>query len=390
MRAVASGVILVALGILMAVLAVEATGRVAPGMLPQRIQDATGLVGRSGIGEFTRLQATMVSGDPDLGIRLRPGVDLFLRGHPDYAYHVRTSELDRTGLGVRGTVPAGRPFAVAVGDSFTFGVGVEETDTWVHRLSQALGASVVDLGLPSACLTQFTRMYTRYGAPLHPRVVLWEAYTPDIDKNVWFDMWLRHGGGPFYDWQVWARAVGTTGRGPIGAVKAWLDSHSITFNIVKLVVAGSGYHYRSPTMDIFFGAAFHFSLADPVTAQGWRLTRTAILDAAAMARREGATLVVVYFPQREEVYAPLLRGRFLVSEQGFGVPQRMLRQFTAEHKIDFVDLTPEMAAHGAAGEQLYFPHDGHWNERGNALVAALIEQYLLAHHLAVAAGVMGR
>lgn len=377
MRSVATKLMLVVLGVVLAIGLVEVGGRLNPNILPQRIQDATRLVGTREIGEFARLQASVVTGDPYLGIHLKPGVRLFLRGHPDYSYHITTSELDSTAIGIRGPAVVGQPFAVAVGDSHTFGAGSEVEDVWVSRLSLVLGEQVVNLGLPSASSIQYTRMYEQYGSPLRPRIVIWEAYAGDFLENVWFDTWLQNGGGRFYDWKIWANKVATSGRlGRMAALKKWLDSHSITFNLVKLVVAGVGYHYRSETMDIIFGRPFHFSMKDPDTARGWRLMEKAMLHAQAIAKRQGARLVVVYFPQREEVYAPLLRGKFAVGEKGLGVPQQMLRTLAAQHGFDLLDLTVGMAAHDAAGEQLYFRQDGHFNKRGNDLVALLIAQYL--------------
>jgi|GEM_PF-6443369 len=391
MRGVLAGLILMVLGMFMAVLIVEGAGRLNPNILPQRIQDATGLVGTRGIGQFARDQATIITGDPYTGIHLKPDVHLFLRGHPDYSYHIDTTALGTTGTGIRGTPVTGRPFAVAVGDSHTFGAGSEIGDVWVTRLSGLLDEQVTNLGIPSACSTQYTRMYERYGVPLHPRVVIWEAYTGDLVENVWFDTWLRSGGGQFYDWHEWARKVATSGRlGWVASVKNWLNDHSITFDLMKLVVAGVGYHYHSPTMDIIFGAPFHLSMTDPVIARGWVLMQKAILDADALASHEGATLVVVYWPEREEVYAPLLRGKFLMKEDGLGVMQQNLRALTTAHGIHFLDMTPGLAGRGAAGEQLFFRQDGHFNRRGNEAIAKLITRYLVEQHLAGATAAVSR
>lgn len=374
---------LMMVGLAVGVGLVEVGGRLEPNVLPQRIQDATRLVGTREIGDFARTQASIITGDPYLGIHLKPDVQIYLRGHPDYSYHIRTSELDGTGIGTRGPDVSGRPLAIAVGDSHTFGAGSEEGDVWVARLSLLLGAQVVNLGIPSASSIQYTRMYERYGAPLRPRVVIWEAYVADFLENVWFDKWLQQGGGEFYDWKIWADRVATSGRlGPAAAVKRWLDGHSITFNLIKLAVAGVGYHHRSTTIDMIFGRPFHFSINDPDTARGWTLMKTAILDAHTIAKRQGASLVVVYFPQREEVYAPLLRGKFATPEGGLGVPQQMLRSLADQYDFHFLDLLTGLAPYGMAGEQLYFRQDGHFNTRGNELIARLTAQYLIKAGLA--------
>lgn len=383
MRVAAINLLVALIGIVLAVGVVEGYGRLNPNILPQRVQDATRLVGTQEIGEFTRLQASIITGDPHLGIRLRPGVEAFLKGHPDYSYHVRTSELTQTGIGLRGPQIQGRPYAVAVGDSHTFGAGSEEADVWVTRLEHILGAPVINMGLPSASSIQYTRMLVHYGVELRPRIVIWEAYAGDFHENVWFDRWLQSGGGEFYDWKIWADKVATTGKlGHVTRVKKWLDSRSITFNLAKLAIAGVGYHYRSPTMDIVFGRPFNFTTEDPITMKGWELMQEAILEANDAARKQGAKLVITYFPMREEIYAPLLRGKFAVSDRGLGEPQRMISALAARQGMHFLDLTPGMAARGLAGEQLYFRQDGHYNKRGNEVIADLIAEHVRKEGLA--------
>lgn len=79
------------------------------------------------MGAYARTQASFFEGDPYLGIHLKPDVDLWVRGHPDFSYRVTTSPpVGSLNMGIRDMLSDKKPCGTAVGDSFTFGVGVNK------------------------------------------------------------------------------------------------------------------------------------------------------------------------------------------------------------------------------------------------------------------------
>lgn len=76
--------------------------------------------------DLSRHHAEMYVPDPDLLFKIRPHTD-FILNHPDYSARVKT-KLNLDGIGFRGGSLGGPKWAVAVGDSFTFGVGVDLED----------------------------------------------------------------------------------------------------------------------------------------------------------------------------------------------------------------------------------------------------------------------
>ena len=108
--------------------------------------------------------------DPELGYRPAPG---FARSAVAGA-----PALTITPQGARGPVdvPLGRTpgvaRVVAVGDSFTFGADVGDTDAWPARVAAALGVEVVNLGVQGYGLDQAALRLERDAPRWRPDVVL--------------------------------------------------------------------------------------------------------------------------------------------------------------------------------------------------------------------------
>jgi hypothetical protein len=375
------GNLLVALfGIALAVLAVEVLGRLVPDILPESIQSNMGLVGRQNIGGFIRAQASLIEGDPYLGLRLKPNMDVLLEGHPDFTFSVHTDPLGFEGIGFREDGPVENVYAVAVGDSFTFGVGVDASSSWVEVLQSELGLEVVNMGLPSASTLQYTRMLEQYGLALHPQVVLYEYYPADLIENTWFNMWLEAGSpGGAYHWQEW-RDKSESGNW-FQSVRLFLEENSITVNLL-LIPLKAIYHafpaqaHPSNGEDtyVFQGAVASREELDA----GRSLVQESILEAQRLAQQNGAQLVVVLFPTKDQIAGTVSTS----GEMGMD----WVLAFCEANAIRCLDLTPAFLEHAGAGEALYFPIDGHWNEQGNRLAASLMCQYLASEGL-IPAGV---
>ncbi|MGH7817334.1 MAG: hypothetical protein ACREOR_08085, partial [Candidatus Binatia bacterium] len=71
--------------------------------------------------------------DPDFRYITGPNLDLLVQ-HPDFKYRVQT-KLTFGQAGFRGGSLGGPVWGVALGDSFTFGMGVEQAATWVAQLA---------------------------------------------------------------------------------------------------------------------------------------------------------------------------------------------------------------------------------------------------------------
>jgi len=120
--------------------------------------------------------------------------------------------------------------------------------------------------------------------------------------------------------------------------------------------------------------------------QGWRLTSTALAMLQQEVEQDGGQLAVVYLPYQERVHAD----QWSLRKRAFGLvfpdeitdfdrPRDRLREIAGGLEAEFVDLTrPLVAAADAEPTPLYYPIDGHLTERGHAVVADALAQWLSA------------
>ena len=162
-------------GILFALVLCEGMIWLAPQkMLPSRLQELNKRMA------LYRATDGMFIADKELLFKIRPNYDAVV-DHPDYHVRVKT-HLNLDAIGFRGGSTGGPAWAVAVGDSFTFGVGVEQEYTWVYLLAKALGREIVNLGIPAQGPAQYTRVLKRYALPIRPKVVFYGFYFNDLDS----------------------------------------------------------------------------------------------------------------------------------------------------------------------------------------------------------------
>jgi lysophospholipase L1-like esterase len=119
--------------------------------------------------------------DPRRGYRLAPGLrDADVQG----------TRASTNGRGMRGTrefavpKPSSVVRIVALGDSFTFGVGVPDDATWPAQLEAGLpGVEVANLGQPAFAHDQMYFALADDGVPLEPDAVILGFYEHDLERN---------------------------------------------------------------------------------------------------------------------------------------------------------------------------------------------------------------
>ncbi len=177
------------------VLLTELLARVEPGMLPAPVQTMTGRRASSWAGFYDDWHATFVP-DPALGFRHRPDLDVLLAGHPEFGYHLRTNSRGLRTAGEDGPVDV-----VALGDSFTFGYGVDERATWPAQLAWLSGLTVANLGIGGFGPGSELAMLRSEGLRLRPRLVLWQFFANDLLDAASFAGWQTAGRGDFLAWE---------------------------------------------------------------------------------------------------------------------------------------------------------------------------------------------
>jgi len=316
----------------------------------------------------------LVRYDPELGWRLSPG----WRGrhhHADFdvEYAVGAN-------GQRGDPgDAGHPVAV-FGDSFTFGLGVSERETFVSRLSELdPGSRYVNLGVPGYSTDQEVLLMRRELGRWSPRHVLLVVYLGNdlLDIQRPFPAQADHG-KPYFslvnerlvlnnvpvpkspkplrasraDLAALLLPGDDSARGPM---VRWLRSLELTRRLgLGLTVA--------PADDAFFDARLGEALA---------LFRALIVVARDGVASGGIGMTLVLIPG--QVYVARPDGH---SARYQDYLRRKLLDIGAELGVPVVDAALALRkAHERGESDLYHPNEGHLSPRGHRLVARVLADH---------------
>lgn len=133
------------------------------------------------------------------------------------------------------------PNVVVLGDSCTFGQGVNDGEQYTAALAQRLAdeARVVNLGVPGFGLTHEIRVFYEFGLLYQPAAVVLQFHMNDVDDNLYERVTtVENGRFRFHKDQSVA--------GPLRAVKDWLSGsvlqHSAAYNLVRNTLYRAWHH----------------------------------------------------------------------------------------------------------------------------------------------------
>jgi hypothetical protein len=272
-----------------------------------------------------------------------------LRG-PEFRTEIRLNS-----QGYRG--PECQPGSIlCLGDSFTFGHGVEEGQTWVRLLGSQLNQPVINAGYHGGLYPDGYLVYLRgEGLRLKPSQVvvalfvgndLDDASLPERTQDGWTRVDAQ--GLPLATTDPSSEVF----QGRLIRRGAWLPKlpllrHSRLLNLLWG-------ERRRPR-----GRAIYEQPWSPRVEAKLVVLRDLLAAMARSCRAAGVPLRVVLIPQLAQV------GR-----SDLGYPQQRLRQVLEELGMDYLDLL------GRVQPGDYYAGDQHWNASGHARAAALLANWL--------------
>jgi lysophospholipase L1-like esterase len=269
--------------------------------------------------------------------------------------------------------PAGTIRIVALGDSFTFGDGVNDVDAYPNVLEQRLKArgfpvEVLNAGMLGHGIGLEALYFDEYVSQFHPDIVVLQVF----QYNDFYELRAQ----PFAmqaDGSIVPRtepAAGTDGwlRGTLhgihrSRVMRWVYSHSRLFTLASNLAS----RVTEDRRDAQIVTPQKLDDARKLIAAeiGWLNQRVTA---------SGAKLMVVYTPSLQWTYEAA------TSEEAAhekGVSEAARRGAEAA-RVPFFDLTPEMrAAHGGSVPLFYSGMDEHPNPRGYAAIAESVAKHLM-------------
>jgi hypothetical protein len=133
--------------------------------------------------------------DPDVGFLPPPNVHKMVHTS-DYAHLYQT---DSRGFSNTDPWPVNST-VVFLGDSLVFGYGVGLSGSFAHLVGQMLPASEQNLALAGAGPERQYAVFQKFGAALHPRLVVAGLFlASDFDNDLHFSAWIRQGRPPDYN-----------------------------------------------------------------------------------------------------------------------------------------------------------------------------------------------
>lgn len=278
---------------------------------------------------------------------------------------------------------------LAVGDSFTFGWGVEAEETYAAGLERALAArglsrpvEVINAGF-AACYSPDTYyLYLkREGLALQPDLVVVGVFVGnDLDsdaafENEWVEtdaeglpLRIRNTQSQVVGHNLLPRDIPLRYRTPVlhrlhlfqAVADAWWALKPMVMSAapawLPVVHAAQTPEEQVP----YIYRAQYAERTERVRAR----VESVFAGMKRLADAAGVPIVFMIIPDRVQLSATAFAG--LPAE--VGKPQRLLIEFFEREGMAYVDLLPWLREQAGGGE-LYFPLDAHWNARGHGLAA---------------------
>ncbi|HEY9421814.1 MAG TPA: GDSL-type esterase/lipase family protein [Thermoanaerobaculia bacterium] len=284
--------------------------------------------------------------DPLLGWALAPGART-RQSNREYDVAVRINDQGFRADREYSHAPAlGATRVVAVGDSFTFGQGVEIQEAWPSILERRLGkADVVNLGVPGYGVDQQLLMLESRGLSYQPDIVVLGLHTPDVFRNT----------------------NASHGRYAKPLFRIREDDLSLELTNVPTPPPGTpvpppdrGPLHRSRLFQMVFTR-----LERHGAGEVWEVTEAILRRMADTASQAEARLVVLLLPPQYAVYGGALESKSQAHTTG------LIAAILRGQGIEHLDLTPALAkaAEKNPAERLFYPGDGHFTAAGNRVVA---------------------
>lgn len=332
---------------------------------------------KAGVQRKNTLEPGMVEYDSVLGWKMVPG---WKGSHQHTDFHARYS-VDargfRTGTPERGR----RPLTIVLGDSFTFGLGVGDAETFVHLLNATPGQGPIYLnaGVPGYSTDQQALLLDKRLLELAPERLLLMVYVGnDLFDNL-RSIPLQVGGPkPYYELQNDRLVLrnqpvprSATSRPPTGDLtsvvlgedraqwpwKTRLEQRSELFRMLAEPLLAD------PNLDEAFARRF---------ASALRVFELLLEKVQAQCELRKIELRVGVLAGKSFVERPAS-----ISGQYQDYFCRQISTMLRSRNIVHIDIASAMRSrYERTPERWFFPNDGHLTPAGHQLVAALLREHL--------------
>jgi lysophospholipase L1-like esterase len=321
---------------------------VLTGLLPIALVDC-------GLRPFVSPKTTLFTPDRELGWRMRPGAEGEWGG-----VRVRVNERGLRGPLVPLERSPGTHRLLFLGDSVTFGFGIERTEeVFPFRVGRdlerelAAPVEVVNAGVGGWSPWQELAFLEREGLDYRPDGVVIGFVLNDVTEK----LALVRYGGTHEGWQLARTARGTLDR--------WLSMSALaTLAREGAALLRFGSDVRLGAQAVETADVRRLVLEPESFPRAWRITLESVGRIAERARRRDVPCLLVIFPYAFQLEDP----------ERTSAPQRRLLAFAGERELPALDLLPLLAEQGRDA----FLDPSHLSPAGHARAARAIAERILA------------
>jgi lysophospholipase L1-like esterase len=268
---------------------------------------------------------------------------------------------------------------VVVGDSFTWGWGVNDDEIYTERLAALLpDVDVINLGVTAYDLRQEMQYFLREGLRQAPDVLLVSLCLNDIYRVPRSDAVTPMAASD--DDSLWSRTKRAVGVHSV-LYRFVLDRINTNKRLVRALVTLriKGELSGFDELDVNLMPALR--IYPPRLQESWLATQEELLAFKRVTAELGIRLILGLVPSvqsvvRETFDASLAYSTFDVDDFDLEKPYRLLQEFARTHDIEVVSPLPEFRRAHARGQRLYFRNDMHFNQDGHALFARAIAEHM--------------
>lgn len=297
---------------------------------------------------------------PDFGEVPVPGRQGFIDIPGVFKFHYTNNSRGLRGPREFNDLQPFRHRILAIGDSFTYGIGVNDDQTWSARLEKLINkpeVAVINAGNEGTGTDYALRFFSLHASTYQPQECLLFFHFSDFENNL---------NSPIYT----TNALGQLSLKPIKinyfkqllathSLYNWLTTHSHLVSLIKFALLDWAH---PPVSQAFGGAAFP-SLDQPLPSNVIQQTRLYLQKLQSLTLSHHTQLKVFYTPSQED---------FLACREGKKTNRQQAFELIAkELKLDYVLLTDPLSCAGFSLADLYLP-DGHWTPMGHAIAASLV------------------
>jgi hypothetical protein len=310
-------------------------------------------------------------------VRFMPGSRFIVR-HDEYVHSVQIDDLGGRAPGRPET--ASGPIVPVFGDSFAFGLGVRDEETFVSLVGATMSVRLVNFGMPGSALSDQLDMLDR----LVPRVIAPPACLFVIYLGNDLDQIAADGDADDGDTDAGSETISSW----LFAGNRLLDEHRVLrrWYVVQwaraLAVRAVNGARREPQREAVFAL---MNLTTPLARRRVALERAVDRLVRESARLHVAPMVIV-IPDRFQVNETIRRDKaalYNVPVASYDPlrPNRLVADVLSARGIAFLDVTSCLQGRTGA----YYVRDMHLTAAGHASVAACAQPFI-AHQLGRAFG----